>query len=328
MIAATLLICTLWTAVADSLKNLCHCWVLLAGATQVIHKTVHIATVGENVTLQCKLSKRYDVVQVTWQKENGKAKTNLATYSDADGSKVLGKDQSHVQISQSGLSISALTFLGVQLKDDGCYNCIFNTFPLGSIPGRTCLKVYSLTEPTLDVKRVASPDNEETELLELSCSVTGKPAPQITWKGIQPLLKKPSQSTFYHPNQTVTVVSNLTYVSSKDAWENPITCVVQHLSSNTTKELTLPEVEMEQAQNKDPGPAVVVVSVFVAVCLLGLTIFTIAYYWRRLPPVDSKPDFLCQILPVCPRNVICRRYSYTGNQVPVKPLHEGTFLDR
>lgn len=109
----------------------------------MIHKTVHIAAVGENVTLQCKLSKLYEVVQVTWQKENGKAKTNLATYSEADGSKVLGKDQSHVQISQSGLSISALTFLGVQLKDDGCYNCIFNTFPLGSIPGRTCLKVYS-----------------------------------------------------------------------------------------------------------------------------------------------------------------------------------------
>lgn len=109
----------------------------------MIHKSIQIATVGENVTLQCKLSKHYDVVQVTWQKENGKVKTNLATYSDADGSNVLGKDQSHVQISQSGLSISALTFLDVQLKDDGCYKCIFNTFPLGSLPGSICLKVYS-----------------------------------------------------------------------------------------------------------------------------------------------------------------------------------------
>uniref|UniRef100_A0A8D2L945 Immunoglobulin V-set domain-containing protein n=1 Tax=Varanus komodoensis TaxID=61221 RepID=A0A8D2L945_VARKO len=65
----------------------------------------------------------------------------VATYSNTHGSRVLGKYQHHVHLSQSGLAVSAITFHAVTLKDEGCYSCIFNTFPLGSIPGKTCLKV-------------------------------------------------------------------------------------------------------------------------------------------------------------------------------------------
>uniref|UniRef100_A0A8C6X6Z5 Uncharacterized protein n=1 Tax=Naja naja TaxID=35670 RepID=A0A8C6X6Z5_NAJNA len=65
----------------------------------------------------------------------------IATYSKAYGAKVLS-NQSNIHLSQSDLTFSAITFNGVTFKDEGCYSCIFNTFPLGPISGKTCLEVY------------------------------------------------------------------------------------------------------------------------------------------------------------------------------------------
>ncbi|XP_053164884.1 OX-2 membrane glycoprotein-like [Hemicordylus capensis] len=303
-------------------------WTIVTGATQVVHNSIQTSTVGENVTLHCQLAEHYDVVQVTWQKEHGKDKTNIATYSKTRGSKVLGHYKNHVQISQSGLSASAITFYAVTLKDEGCYNCIFNTFPLGSIPGRTCLKVYTLSEPKVDVKRVTSPDNAEGEALEISCSVTGRPAPVITWKISKHLQIEPSQYVIKYPNHTVTVVSNFTHLSPKNIWKNSIICVVQHPSLNTTQELTLPEIVTEQEQNEDPGIAVVITScISVVILVLGLVIVTI-FCWRRSLPVDKKHVLPRWVLPSCPGIETCRKYSYTGNQVAVQPLHEGNLLNR
>lgn len=117
-------------------------FLFLIGAAQVIHKSVQVITAGRNVTLHCQLAGMHDVVQITWQKEHEKTKTNVATYSEAHGSQVLGEYQSNVHLFQSGLKVSAITFRAVTFQDEGCYNCIFNTFPLGSITGKTCLKVY------------------------------------------------------------------------------------------------------------------------------------------------------------------------------------------
>uniref|UniRef100_A0A670INN5 Immunoglobulin V-set domain-containing protein n=1 Tax=Podarcis muralis TaxID=64176 RepID=A0A670INN5_PODMU len=65
----------------------------------------------------------------------------MATYSEAGGTTILSKFKRNVHMSQSGLMVSAITFHAT-LKDEGCYKCIFNVFPIGPITGRTCLKVY------------------------------------------------------------------------------------------------------------------------------------------------------------------------------------------
>ncbi|XP_062983778.1 OX-2 membrane glycoprotein-like [Elgaria multicarinata webbii] len=266
---------------------------LFADAAQVIRKSVQTVTAGENVTLNCRLAKEYNVVQVTWQKEHEKNEPNVATYSNVHGSRVLGKYQRNVHLSQSGLTVSAITFDPVTFKDEGCYSCVFNTFPLGSIPGKTCLKVYAFTEPTVHVKRVSDPDDAGEEVLDISCSATGRPAPVVTWKNTKHLLIKPNQYVIQHPNGTVTVVSNFTHVSSINVWDNPILCVIHHPSLNTAQELTLPEIEKEQDQNKNSATVTKTSSyILPAVFLLALVIFSISYYlWRRLP-VDKKQDLL------------------------------------
>lgn len=112
-------------------------WTFFSGDTKVIHKPVQTITTGKNVTLFCQLAKNHDIVQVTWQKNE----TNIAIYSKSYGAKVLS-NQSNIHLSQNDLTFSAITFNGVTFKDEGCYSCIFNTFPLGPISGKTCLKVY------------------------------------------------------------------------------------------------------------------------------------------------------------------------------------------
>uniref|UniRef100_A0A8D0B773 Ig-like domain-containing protein n=1 Tax=Salvator merianae TaxID=96440 RepID=A0A8D0B773_SALMN len=156
----------------------------------------------------------------------------IATYSKMDGITVLGKN--NIYMSQSGLNVSAITFHAVTLKDEGCYNCIFNTFPLGSIPGRTCLKVY------VNVRRLPDPDNAGEEILDISCFVTGRPTPTITWKVTENLQIKPKEYIIHHPNQTATVISNFTHSASRNVGNSTIICVIHHPSLNTTRELTLP----------------------------------------------------------------------------------------
>ncbi|XP_015261436.1 PREDICTED: OX-2 membrane glycoprotein-like [Gekko japonicus] len=255
---------------------ICGIWTVVTGAAQVIHKSVQTAIAGENVTLYCQLAESYDVVQVTWQKEHGKDKTNIATYSTTHGPKVLGKYQNHVHISQSGLSVSTITFHAVTVKDEGCYSCIFNTFPLGSMPGRTCLQVYALKEPKIDVKHT-SPDSTGKEMLKISCSVTGRPAAVITWKVPEYLHIKPIQYVTHHPNQTVTVVSNFTHMYSKDLWKNPVSCVIQHPSLNITHELTLPENGVEQGSSD---------------MLRKFNVWTVFLYKRSSPIESSSPKKL------------------------------------
>lgn len=104
-------------------------------------------------------------------------------------------------------------------------------------------------KPKVDVK-CSSPDSTGKEMLKISCSVTGRPAAVITWKIPEYLQIKPVQYITHHPNQTVTVVSNFTHMSTKDLWKNPVSCVIQHPSLNTTQELTLSENGIEQGEFK------------------------------------------------------------------------------
>ncbi|XP_077200406.1 OX-2 membrane glycoprotein [Paroedura picta] len=278
MISTSLFICGIWTAIT--------------GTAQVIHQAVHTAVAGENVKLYCQLAESHDVIQVTWQKVHGKDKTNLATYSTTHGPKVLGKYQNHVRISQSGLSVSAITFHAVTVEDEGCYSCIFNTFPLGSIPGRTCLKVYVLMKPKVDVT-LTSPDSTGKEMLDVSCSATGRPAAVITWKIPEHLRIKPVQYVSHHPDQTVSVVSNFTHVPSKDLWKNHIRCLIQHPSLNATQELTLPEFGTEHAKRKVPGiSAIVSFCILIVMFILGLLAFSAFRCWRRIHTSATKQDLL------------------------------------
>lgn len=80
-------------------------------------------------------------------------------------------------------------------QDEGCYLCLFNTYPDGSLTGRTCLQLYELHEPILQIR-----ESNSTEETVVSCSATGRPAPTVT-------LNVPQQDLYFSHNSTVSVTN-------------------------------------------------------------------------------------------------------------------------
>uniref|UniRef100_A0A8B9FF20 Ig-like domain-containing protein n=1 Tax=Amazona collaria TaxID=241587 RepID=A0A8B9FF20_9PSIT len=104
--------------------------------------TMTLDTVGDSVTLSCALTEPKDVLQVTWQKDSEKSHNNIATYSTAQGLKIHEPYQDRLNFTSLVLNETSITFWDTRMNDSGCYTCLFNTFPYGSLSGRTCLSVF------------------------------------------------------------------------------------------------------------------------------------------------------------------------------------------
>ncbi|MEQ2285918.1 hypothetical protein AMECASPLE_036850 [Ameca splendens] len=134
-----------------------------------------LAAEGEDAPLSCHLLETKDVQQVTWQKVLEKTERNVCTYSKYFGETVNPDFKEKVQFTEAGLQKSSIVIGSATEQDEGCYLCLFNIYPDGALIGRTCLMVYELHEPILDVRR----SNSSAESV-VSCSATGRPAPSVT----------------------------------------------------------------------------------------------------------------------------------------------------
>ncbi|CAK6980795.1 OX-2 membrane glycoprotein-like [Scomber scombrus] len=166
------------------------------GLTDVIQtqQTVMVK-VGEDVHLSCQLMQTKDVLQVTWQKDLPEGKKNIATYSEHYGQTVNPGFQDKVEFKDAGLKNCSIVIRKVMEQDEGCYLCLFNTFPDGSLTGRTCLHLYELHEPILQIR-----ESNSTEETVVSCSATGRPAPTVT-------LNVPQQDLYFSNSSTVSVTN-------------------------------------------------------------------------------------------------------------------------
>ncbi|NXP51695.1 OX2G protein, partial [Heliornis fulica] len=244
------------------------------GSVLVRHEKVQSVQAGENVTFSCLTATKEDVLQVTWQKETNGSEDNIATYSTINGQKIAKGYVGHVSFTQSELQASSISIHRVTLRDEGCYKCIFNTFPSGAVTGRMCLKVYAILDHKVEVKLLPSPDKVEDseKVAGMSCSATGKPAPTIAWHLPRFLQQKPREYHIRLSNGAVTVISNFTHSHFKVLQEYPITCMIQHPSLNTT--LFLPVDTMMQGLESNVAPAIAIaVGVLVPLTLLLLLAF-------------------------------------------------------
>lgn len=106
----------------------------------------------------------------------------------------------------------------------------------------------AISNPKVEAKLIPNPDKAENSenVVGMSCSATGKPAPKISWRLPSILQQKPREYHIRLGNQTVTVISNFTHSHSKILQEYPIACVIQHPSLNVT--LALPTDSLAQGQ--------------------------------------------------------------------------------
>uniref|UniRef100_A0A3B3Z2P8 Ig-like domain-containing protein n=1 Tax=Poecilia mexicana TaxID=48701 RepID=A0A3B3Z2P8_9TELE len=133
------------------------------------------AAVGDQASLSCRLSKTKDVLQVTWQKVLLDGEKNLATYTEKYGSRVSAGLEDKMDFQYESLQSCSIVIRKVMEEDEGCYRCLFNTYPKGAMIGRTCLKLCELHGPFINVSRSNSPPGSV-----VTCSATGRPVPMVT----------------------------------------------------------------------------------------------------------------------------------------------------
>ncbi|XP_042644848.1 OX-2 membrane glycoprotein [Tyto alba] len=303
-------------------------WTVASGSVQVMHRKVQSVQAGGNITFSCRLVTKEDVLQVTWQKETDGAEDNIATYSMMNGQKIAKGYIGHVSFAHSELQASAISLRGVTLQDEGCYKCIFNTFPSGAVTGRMCLKVYAISDPRVEAKLIHSPDKAEDseKVVGLSCSATGKPAPKITWLLPSILQQKPREYHIKLGNQTVTVISNFTHTPSKILQEYPIACMIQHPSLNMT--LVLPVDSLLQGPASSSAAAIAIaVGVLVPLISLVLLACLLCCCLKHLRDPERNPAWPCWVLPACTKAKKCRQYGATDRWAPVVPPSPGTPLN-
>ncbi|NXP05235.1 OX2G protein, partial [Thinocorus orbignyianus] len=266
------------------------------GSVQVMHRKVQSVRAGGNVTFSCQSVTKEDVLQVTWQKEVDGNEDNIATYSSMNGQKIAKGYNGHVSFAHSELQASAISLHGVTLQDEGCYKCIFNTFPSGAVTGRMCLKVYAISNPKVEAKLIPHPDKAEDSenVVGVSCSATGKPAPKITWRLPSFLQKKPREYYIRLGNQTVTVISNFTHTHAKILQEYPIACMIQHPSLNGT--LVLPMDNLAQGVDIRVVPAIAIaVGVLTPLTSLLLIACLLRRCLRHLHNPERNPAQPCWV---------------------------------
>ncbi|XP_035263839.1 OX-2 membrane glycoprotein-like isoform X1 [Anguilla anguilla] len=240
---------------------------------EVIVKGETTAAFGQEASFSCSLSQPDGVSQVTWQrllKDN--TVENLATFSKRFGAKVMDPHVSRIDFMEASLNSTSIIIKNVTLADDACYICSFNVYPSGSIRKQTCLTVQGIFE----ARAWLIPSGGTPSGVAVSCSGTGKPAPEVTWNSTVEVTAVPTEQRVSNADGTMTVTSTLRLY---DFSGRSVDCLLS--SPGTTdkirKSVTLPEIVTTKDGNSASGLWIGGLFVFAVMSV----VFAIALRLRR-----------------------------------------------
>ncbi|XP_041437371.1 OX-2 membrane glycoprotein isoform X1 [Xenopus laevis] len=251
------------------------CWV--SGSSQVqCSADKGTVPVGGSVTMRCKLNSdcnTQDILQVTWRKQSGEFAGTIATSSRSHGQRFLGPYSNRkVRFAEEIQNCSAITIGSVTPGDQGCFQCIFNIYPLGASMGSVCLDITeaSISDPKMEINLDSNNDHV------ISCSATGKPAPKITWNVTRTLEQNPQNYSINHPDQTVTVISNFTH---RTLGRIHVTCVVHHpsLSSDIVLSKAIEDSQFFETSNSLSMTSLMIAAIVAAIPILIIIFYVIVH---------------------------------------------------
>ncbi|KAM8722102.1 OX-2 membrane glycoprotein-like isoform 1-T1 [Acanthopagrus schlegelii] len=247
---------------------LCVLGVFHEGLTDLIgtQRTV-MAAVGGEAGFSCQLLQIKDVVQVTWHKVLPDGEETLASYTTRYGERVNPAFKDKIGFTDAGLQNSSIFIRNVTEEDEGCYLCLFNADPEGSLTGTTCLQVYELHEPVL---HVGASGSEETVV---SCSATGRPAPTVTLTVRRGDGHFPGNSSVSvnNTNGTVTVTSTAVLTRLHDM-DTEVRCAVRVLSAAQKEKVRIIPAEVKQSAEGSSWITIIIVFSVVAVGCVAVII--------------------------------------------------------
>ncbi|XP_041637342.1 OX-2 membrane glycoprotein-like [Cheilinus undulatus] len=250
----------------------------LIGLKVSIHteRTV-MARLGEEVQLSCQLLTPSDVFQVSWYKVLPDGEKMVAADNKYFGQRVEREFSSRVEFKDASLQDSSIVIREVTEEDEGCYQCLFNTYPDGVLNETTCLKPYELHGPFLHVRESNFPKE-----VYISCSATGQPGLIVTIRALHHKVHKLSTHSQDNKNDTVTVSSTVVLPHSYDI-NIEVECAIEMLFGATTKAfVTIHKIERPSAaksfdkkyvaQNDVYRQTLINVLFVIAACVLAATL--------------------------------------------------------
>ncbi|XP_039877863.1 OX-2 membrane glycoprotein-like [Simochromis diagramma] len=209
-----------------------------------------LAAVGQDAEFSCQLLDTKDVLQVTWQKISHDVETNVATYSKQFGQRVNDGFTNKVEFKYTGLQNCSIVIRNVTEQDEGCYHCLFNAYPDGSLTGKPCLHVFELHEPVVDVR-----ESNSTEEWVVSCSATGRPAPTVTLSVSQQDLSFSQYNTVSVSNTNATfTVTTTAVLSGSRKHSTQVGCAARVLSAPHREVMvTIPHDDDDDGLNETSG---------------------------------------------------------------------------
>ncbi|XP_051799114.1 nectin-4-like [Acanthochromis polyacanthus] len=266
------------------------------GLTSVIQtqQTV-VAAVGQEAHFNCQLLQPKQVLQVTWQKILPDGETNLGTYNKFFGETVNPESADKMDFIYTGLQICSIVIRNVTEQDEGCYRCLFNTYPEGALTARTCLQLYELHEPVLHVR-----ESDSAVESVVSCSATGRPAPTVTLNVTQQHLHFSHHDTVNVNNDNDTVTVTVTAVLSGFRGNSTqVGCAVRVLSGPPMEAFVMiPEMKppddfyeklvSDKSENNSTWIVVLVVVVMVACCVVAGIIFAVIKQKSKISDLERS----------------------------------------
>ncbi|NWR66866.1 OX2G protein, partial [Bucorvus abyssinicus] len=226
---------------------------------QAEHRSVKV---GSNVTLGCSLTEPQDVLQVTWQKDSEESHNNIATYSTMKGLKIHDSYQGRMNFTSLVLNETSVTFWDTRMDDSGCYKCLFNTFPRGSMSGRICLSVFGLNASVYH-------NISEGRLIAI-CNAVGLPEPTVTWNNL--FNSTPTQEMVRHTNGVVSITSKLEIYDTQSISVQDLTCRV----SNTNE-----KVELPLKMKREEGSSLLWLTITAVILIVITVLILMVVCWRK-----------------------------------------------
>nr|UVZ34292.1 glycoprotein vOX2-2A [Elephant endotheliotropic herpesvirus 5A] len=254
------------------------------------------SSLGSRTTLTCSLKNDSDYpIAVRWQKENAsRDNRDLGMFFPGNPpySKIYERYTGKINISQTNMRETTVTFFNTSAEDAGCFLCVFYcsaTSPYVLL-NKTCVTVFAA--PTVFVS--TKDDRNQTNV---TCTATGLPAPLVQWLGHGPGVENSTQNTT-NKNGTVSVSSTLYFKKSSDLGSKPYYCVVE-LFGNITNSITwntpitpTPPVDAvpRDGDSRDARSRSLISGVSIATVVLIVLILLVIYYYHTKKPDQHELD--------------------------------------
>uniref|UniRef100_A0A3B3V544 Ig-like domain-containing protein n=1 Tax=Poecilia latipinna TaxID=48699 RepID=A0A3B3V544_9TELE len=161
-------------------------------------------TVGDQASLSCRLTEDKNILEISWLKVLSDGEKTLATYIKDFGSRVRPDLEEKMDFQYESLQSCSMVIRKVMEEDEGCYRCLFNTYPKGALIGWTSEHLQMVNSSLSN-----SPPGSV-----VTCSATGRPVPMVTLTVLHQNLSFSHYNTSRVTNTNGTITSTTTALLS------------------------------------------------------------------------------------------------------------------